>query len=405
MWDHNFLMARLWSVAGPPPYPEGGYFLVDDARSTWFFVMENPTPQEVEAVRTKPLTFNLVLEPPAVSMIVESQVFSAERTLLARPHQRLKIPASTSYDVVLINAQDARVLATRSVVIGRDFADRVVRAMNEQARVPIDQRALTRAEALLASRSVKENVKRAVAAHFVAGDSSPSTFRPPTDADGPQPHPDARPSWDVGPGPGRPFELVRRYGTFYPGIWQQVDALRQARWWPRWCFLPIAQARKLDNGRPVSHHNIDKIVNAAVLLASWRLSKGVYVFNHDFLRDLKGTELGSIPTESVFRMPEQCVYIPVSWPPASHPIGEVHGFFAQLQLNDRDAIPQLALCFDTADGGLWSWIDLIPNSKLDWPDDELAAMTRRGAAPAASRSCRPSGRAASAAACAPGSPR
>lgn len=268
-------------------------------------------------------------------------------------------------------------VASRPVVVGPDFADRVVRAVNEQARVQIDRGALARAEALLASRSVAENAKRAVATQFVSRDSSHSTFRPPTDADGPQPHPDARPSWDVGPGPGRPFELVRRYGTFYPGIWQQVDALRQARWWPRWCFLPIAQARKLDNGRLVSHHNIDKIVNAGVLLASWRLSKGVYVFNHDFLRELKGTELGSIPTETVFRMPEQCVYIPVSWPPASHPIGEVHGFFAQLQLNDRDAIPQLALCFDTTDGGLWSWMDLIPNNKLDWPDDELSAMTRR----------------------------
>lgn len=111
---------------------------------------------------------------------------------------------------------------------------------------------------------------------------------------------------------------------------------------------------------------MDKAIIGGVLLASWRMSKGVYVFDRELASALESTNLDRIPTEVVFRMPEQCVYIPVSWPTVESPLGSVHGFFAQIQLNDRGASPQLVLCFDTSQGNILSWIELNPYSKLAW---------------------------------------
>jgi len=123
---------------------------------------------------------------------------------------------------------------------------------------------------------------------------------------------------------------------------------------------------------------MDKAIVGGVLLASWRMSKGVYVFDRDLADALESTRLDKIPTEVVFRMPEQCVYIPVSWPEVKSPLGCVHGFFAQIQLNDRGATAQLVLCFDTSQGNMLAWIELDPHGKLSWgANPAMEGLVRR----------------------------
>lgn len=173
------------------------------------------------------------------------------------------------------------------------------------------------------------------------------------------------PTWRAGLGPGRPLELLRAYGERYAGIWQQVDALRQVRRWPRWCFLPIMEAAKLVGGvSPSNFLQIDRAITAGVMLASWRMSKGVYLFDQALATALESSSISAVPTEVIFRMPEQCLYIPVNWSPLPSPFGRIHGFFAQIQLYQEGETPQLAICFDTDSGDISSWVDLAPGAEI-----------------------------------------
>lgn len=369
---------RLNVIAGPPPYEDTGFFFHHDGRATWVFSMKDPTAKEVAAIESGPLDLRLVVEAPVLSMIGTSPVMSAERTFLPPPGIQQPIPADTTFNIVLVDARDGRVLVTRAVDVGQDFADRVADTVNTQARQGVNPAALARAEQVLQSRSIGENKRRAVASCTVPA-SGPRLFIPPASAaPAPVPQKANSPAWDIGVGPGRPLEIIRAYGALYPDLWKRVDALRQKRWWPAWCFLPNVAAHALVGRKPETQREMDKAIIGGVLLASWRLSKGVYVFDRELAGALETTRMDRIPTEVVFRMPEQCLYIPVSWPAIESPLGPVHGFFAQIQLNDRGATPQLVLCFDTSRGHMLSWIELTPHSKLEWgANPVMEALVRR----------------------------
>lgn len=359
---------RLTAIAGPAPYEDTGFFFHHNDQATWVYTMKDPTAKEVAAIEVGPLEFRLVVEAPVLSMIGTSSVMSGERTFLPQPGLQRPVPADTTLNVVLVDARDGRVLVTRFIDVGQDFADRVAIAINTQTRQEVSPAALARAEQLLQSRSVEQNKSRAVATCTVSP-PGPHLFRPPATGAGlaglAGPKVDDL-VWDVGIGPARPLGLIRAYGVLYPDLWKQVDALRQKRWWPAWCFLPNVTAHALVGRKPETQREIDKAIIGGVLLASWRLSKGVYVFDRELASALESTSIDRIPTEVIFRMPEQCVYVPVSWPAVESPLGCVHGFFAQIQLNDRGATAQLVLCFDTSRGSMLAWIELNPDSKLEW---------------------------------------
>lgn len=358
--------SRLTVIAGSPPYEDTGFFFHHEERATWVFSMKAPTAKEVAAIESGPLDFRLVVETPALSMIGTSPVMSAERTLLSSPGLQRPIPADTTFNVVLVDARDGTVLVTRAVDVGQEFADRVADALNTQARHEVNSADLARAEQVLRSRSLEENKRRAVAACTVPASGTQLFIPPGSGGSTTVPRNFDSPPWDAVVGPARPLEVIRAYGARYPDLWKQVDALRQKRWWPRWCFLPNTAAHALVGRKPETQQEMDKTIIGGVLLASWRSSKGVYVFDRELASALESTRMDKIPTEVVFRMPEQCVYIPVSWPAAESTLGQVHGFFAQIQLNGRGATPQLVLCFDTSGGHVLTWIELTPHSKLDW---------------------------------------
>lgn len=355
---------NLRLIAGPPPYEDCGFFLALEDGFTWIFAINDPTPEDIEAIRHGPLSFHLVVEPPALCMIGVSPVLTAERAFqVSQNRERLPTPAPNAIKVYAIDAKDGKVLVVRKIGASQSFVDSVARVINKQPRHSISEKALDQAEELLQSRSVEENLQHAVASYEHRGrqQQHPGIFNPPMSGSLGE-----NPLWNVGIGPGRPMELVRSYEAAYPGIWQRVDELRQDRWWDKWCFLPISKASALLQG------NIDLIVGG-IILASWRLSKGIYTFDPELARALEQTAVSRVPTEVLFRMPEQCVYVPVAWSDVESPLGPVHGFFAQLQLNERGAIPQLALCFDTSRGCILSLLTLSPNGNIAWGSSDLAA--------------------------------
>ena len=169
---------RLTAIAGPAPYEDTGFFFHHNDQATWVYTMKDPTAKEVAAIEVGPLEFRLVVEAPVLSMIGTSSVMSAERTFLPQPGLQRPVPADTTLNVVLVDARDGRVLVTRVIDVGQDFADRVAIAINTQARQEVSPAALARAEHLLQSRSVEQNKSRAVATCTVSP-PGPHLFRPP----------------------------------------------------------------------------------------------------------------------------------------------------------------------------------------------------------------------------------
>jgi len=111
-------------------------------------------------------------------------------------------------------------------------------------------------------------------------------------------------------------QLAQITGAWRPHLWGHYDQVRnehKARAeWPSWCYAPISVARAcLD---PLS--NLRTTIESggligAVAMASWRLTKGIYIFDETMFDALWATEVkGDLPIELLQRLPEWCVYVP-----------------------------------------------------------------------------------------------
>lgn len=193
----------------------------------------------------------------------------------------------------------------------------------------------------------------------------------------------------------RPLNLMRAFGRLYPGIWQALDAERAKHRWPKWCFMPHRDfhvclaahvARAGGDSAALPDGVFENEVAAGTALSAWRQSKGVYVFERELAESLERTELTTMPTEVVMRMPEHCVYVAADLHlPADGecPALQAHGFFAHVTLGGDHQ--RLLMVVDSSFGaiglaiGLEPGIDLIASALKEsiHPDEQETPEVRR----------------------------
>jgi len=153
----------------------------------------------------------------------------------------------------------------------------------------------------------------------------------------------------------RPKRHLIAMSRRYPDAWRLVDEMRADRGtrlpdWPEWCFLPAAGAYAIvSRGRMLSplDPEIEDIARVAAL-AAWRVTQGIYRFDPDLYRALRGTPVeGDLPVDIILRLPEWCVYIET--PGYMFGADPLHGFFAHLEHDANDRRIELRFLLDFGD--------------------------------------------------------
>ncbi len=151
----------------------------------------------------------------------------------------------------------------------------------------------------------------------------------------------------------RPKRHLAVAGKRHPGAWRKYDSFRQDRGrdgfpgWPEWCYCPLAGAYAIVSGGGDARIAPQEIGEVARLgaLAAWRVSQGIYRFDHDLRERLLETPLtGDLPCEILRRLPEWCVY--VETPGRSWEGVALHGFFAHLESDANNGREELRLLLD-----------------------------------------------------------
>lgn len=133
----------------------------------------------------------------------------------------------------------------------------------------------------------------------------------------------------------RPMEALRIVEKEYPYIWENAASCRAAKGahdigdWPSYCWIPMTAWNTI-----IGYNVLRLPVVSAV--GTWRLSKGVYIYNEDLMRELISTPMTEqAPTEVFHNLPEFCVYIDTQYS------ADYSGFFAHLEY-DMSPNPQFS---------------------------------------------------------------
>lgn len=144
--------------------------------------------------------------------------------------------------------------------------------------------------------------------------------------------------------------LLNRYSKDYPSAWKLAEICREHRkgsGWADYCFLPTgAWAAIVDEFIDESSNRriFGMTVTALATLGAWRYSQSIYDIHPELYKELISTDFtGKIPVKVLMKMPEWCVYI------KTHDFCydgiTFDGFFASLQIFNKDSKPQTELLF------------------------------------------------------------
>ena len=142
--------------------------------------------------------------------------------------------------------------------------------------------------------------------------------------------------------------LQKRYGDAVPGLWRTIDELRwqASTKWASWCFAPIELVRALLVGAAEAsgYRNPKPLLTDLVgvaMLAAWRTTQGIYVFDTDVQHDIWNTPVsGDIPSDVLFHLPEWCCFVSA---PGRVFDEEVLGFLVSLNSDSEELPPELWL--------------------------------------------------------------
>jgi len=134
----------------------------------------------------------------------------------------------------------------------------------------------------------------------------------------------------------RQLQHLRKITKSYPNAWKQIDEFRSNRgkgeipMWPDWCFAPMAvYFQIMHNSQGALNFDLAPDIDILSALSAWRTTQGIYRFDPDVYLSVKGSTIGKIPVDILYRMPEWCVYIET---PDSEWMGKpMHGFYAHLE--------------------------------------------------------------------------
>ena len=159
----------------------------------------------------------------------------------------------------------------------------------------------------------------------------------------------------------------------YPSVWTQFAEFRKGRGmdlprWPEWCWCPLAAAYSIVSGGGPNRITVErnlmpeefyhpnrlptesaKGLDIGILgaLAAWRMTQGIYAFDPDFFEALWTTEVGTLPIEIFYNLPEWCLYVEV---PQDNPRrSEMLGWFVHLEWDVNTGRTELRVVMDLRD--------------------------------------------------------
>ncbi|MFJ2970813.1 hypothetical protein [Pseudomonas fulva] len=171
----------------------------------------------------------------------------------------------------------------------------------------------------------------------------------------------------------RAQSFLTKISKRHEGVWQQVDGIRQLAHehgtkWDRRCFIPTrflnfefqdpfptrgrySRPGKLEQSRRL--RDVDVIAG----LASWRLTKGIFVMSNEDVMDAREIGIPNDPDPKMFlHLPQPCIYVPTpgfSW------LGDpLSGFFAYLN-DDLDGELRLIILMDRDEPVFHSLTDVV----------------------------------------------
>lgn len=119
-----------------------------------------------------------------------------------------------------------------------------------------------------------------------------------------------------GPAP-RPIKYASALASRFPGLWKSCEQVRSMRGsihhWPGYCFLPRPLSAGIAMGaarRTTPNHFDHRASYWISSLSAWRMTQGIYRFDHEVAEALERTPLDrDLPAEILCQVPEWCVYI------------------------------------------------------------------------------------------------
>lgn len=135
--------------------------------------------------------------------------------------------------------------------------------------------------------------------------------------------------------------------------------------WPEWCFIPISEVFPIALALWGKNPNAIELAGDVARLtglAAWRVTQGIYRFDHDVYQSMIDTPADRLPAEVLTLLPEWAVY--VETPPAP----DMNGFFAYCEWDRRNKYSELRLLLDTHNGLEPVAIPLIGGSLSDAVD-------------------------------------
>jgi hypothetical protein len=142
--------------------------------------------------------------------------------------------------------------------------------------------------------------------------------------------------------------LQKRFDEAIPGLFRYLDEVRRqsSAKWPSWCYAPIELVRGLLVGAAENSgiRNPKPLLTdlvAVAILAAWRTTQGIYVFDPDAQHDIWNTPVsGDIPSDVLFHLPQWCCFVSA---PMRVFDEEVLGFLVSLNSDSERLPPELWL--------------------------------------------------------------
>jgi len=154
----------------------------------------------------------------------------------------------------------------------------------------------------------------------------------------------------------RPTEHLNSLSHMFPLAWKQLDDFRQSKGndlpdWPEWCYCPLAGAYAVVSGGGGNTCNAETIGNVAKIgaLAAWRTTQTIYSFDSTFLVALSDTEIKKLPVDTLFCLPQWCIYIEA--PGLTWMDSAIQGFFAHLEHDSNTGRPEFRILWDLDQDG------------------------------------------------------
>ena len=156
------------------------------------------------------------------------------------------------------------------------------------------------------------------------------------------------------------YTPLKRAKKAIPKLCQLVDLLRTYRGttfpdWPAWCFLPWVAGIYL-----VGKSSYGTYTGELGMMATWRLTQGVYRFDPDIYAEVVSTPVNRVPCEALYYLPEWAVFIPTP------DLEDSPGFWARLEWGHSTLPNFLELLLLRPDGSTsFARLFLFPGATLD----------------------------------------